>query len=248
MDLDTLWDFGRPQVSEARFRDALADATGEDAQVLRTQLARALGLQGRFDEAHEQLAQVVPSTPSVGVYLELERGRLARSARDGDPRPHFEAALARATAAGIDHLAVDAAHMLAITGDGAEQIPAAQRALEIARASDDHRARRWVASVTHNLGWTMHELGRHDEALALWEEALRARRERYEREGESQAEPLRVARWTVARGLRELGRRDEALAIQRALRAQGPPDEYVDQELAALGDDGEEAQGGLDGG
>lgn len=234
MDLDTLWDFGSPQVSEARFRDALAAAAGEDAQVLRTQLARALGLQGRFAEAHEELRQVAASTPLVRTHLELERGRLVRSAEEGDPVPHFECALADATAAGIDHLAVDAAHMLALTHEGAEQIPAAERALELARASDDPRARRWVASVTHNLGWTMHELGRHAEALALWEEALRARQERFDHEGESQAEPLRIARWTVARGLRELGRRDEALTIQRALKHEGPPDEYVDQELAEL--------------
>lgn len=245
-DLDRLWDFGQPQLSEARFREALAGATGDRARVLRTQLARALGLQDRFDDAADELrAAEQPDETSTGLsplvrcHLELERGRALRSSRgdQGQARAHFTTALDVATRAGIDHLAVDAAHMLAISLDGEQQIPMAQRALEIARSSSDQRARNWVASVTHNLGWTMHDLGRFDEALALWEQALVARRERAAlsaEEAERQAEPIRVARWTVARGLRSVGRYAEAVAIQRALAAEGPPDPYVDEELAAL--------------
>jgi hypothetical protein len=49
---------------------------------------------------------------------------------------------------------------------------------------------------------------------------------------------LRIARWSVARCLRTLGRRDEALAIQRALEAEhlraGTEDGYVFEELAEL--------------
>ena len=236
-DIDRLWDFAHPEQSEARFRAALVDATGDAARVLRTQVARALGLQGRFDEATAELdaaGEGADLAPRVRVCLELERGRVLRSAGTGDPVAHFTAALEAATEAGIDHLAVDAAHMLAITLEGDEQIAMARRALAIASASGDPLARRWVASVTHNLGWTMHDLGRHDEALTLWEQALTAREERAAAEGESQAEPLRVARWTVARGLREVGRYAEALEIQLALAAAGPPDPYVDEELAEL--------------
>ena len=70
MDLDTLWDFDKPADSEQRFRDALAalaDPVGEDALVLRTQLARALALQRRFDESAAELDAVaaVPDPPSL---------------------------------------------------------------------------------------------------------------------------------------------------------------------------------------
>jgi hypothetical protein len=70
-------------------------------------------------------------------------------------------------------------------------------------------------------------------ALATFEEALAAR----ERIGE--VGTTRVARWMVGWALRNLGRTDEALAVQRALKAEleadGQEDPYVDEELALLG-------------
>ena len=69
-------------------------------------------------------------------------------------------------------------------------------------------------------------------ALAKFEEALAAR----ERIGDPNR--TRVARWTVAWALRNLGRHDEALEIQRALKAEldaaGLSDPHVDEELALL--------------
>jgi tetratricopeptide (TPR) repeat protein len=69
-------------------------------------------------------------------------------------------------------------------------------------------------------------------ALGVFEEALAAR----ERIGE--AARTREARWMVAWSLRNLGRHDEALAMQRALKADlaaaGASDPYVEEELALL--------------
>jgi len=48
------------------------------------------------------------------------------------------------------------------------------------------------------------------------------------------AEQQHVARWSVARALRTLGRNDEALEIQRELAMARPDDRYVQAELAAL--------------
>jgi tetratricopeptide (TPR) repeat protein len=231
MDLDALWDFSRPAVSEDRFRAALVIASGEDALVLRTQLARSLGLQRRFEEASADLDAVAAGdlTPLVRAYLELERGRVVNSSgHRAESVPHFQRALDEAEAAGLDDLAVDAAHMMAIVEPGEAQIAWAERALAIADASTDPRARRWVGSVTHNLGWTLHDLGRYDEALAYFERA------RAFREEQGDPESIRVARWTVARGLRSLGRHEEALEIQRALADTGPEDGYVDEELGEL--------------
>ncbi|HKE65208.1 MAG TPA: tetratricopeptide repeat protein [Micromonosporaceae bacterium] len=231
MDLAELWDYDRPGVSEQRFRAALATATDTDALVLRTQLARALGLQRRFAEATAELdaLSLDDAGPLVRTYAELERGRVLNSS--GDPnaaRPHFLAALAEAEAAGLDALAADAAHMMAIVESGAAQIPWAERALAIAGASDDPRARRWIGSVSNNLGWTLHDLGRNEEALAVWQRALAFREE------QGDVGPLNIARWTVARGLRSLGRYEEALAIQLELAEKVDSDGYVQEELGEL--------------
>jgi tetratricopeptide (TPR) repeat protein len=229
VDLSELWDFDQPAVSEERFRAALATADGEDALVLRTQLARALALQRRFDESAAELDRVSPDTRLVRTYLGLERGRLLNSSgHREEAKPHFLAALEEAESAKLDHLAADAAHMMAIVEPGEAQIPWAQRALAIAEASDDPRARRWIGSVTHNLGWTMHDLGWYEEALAYLERALAFR------EQQGDPELIRIGRWTVARGLRSLGRYDEALAIQQELASTGPEDGYVSEELGEL--------------
>jgi tetratricopeptide (TPR) repeat protein len=71
-------------------------------------------------------------------------------------------------------------------------------------------------------------------ALGSFEEALAAR----ERIGDPA--DIRVARWMIGWSLRNLGRRDEARAVQEALKAEldelGETDEYVDEELALLAD------------
>jgi tetratricopeptide (TPR) repeat protein len=237
MGVYELWDFDRPDVSESRFRETLASATGTDALILRTQLARALGLQRRFDECSAELdgVQVAVAsgepavTPEVRTYLALERGRQLRSSgKPEESAPLFLAALTEAQTAGLDHLAADAAHMLAIIGTAEEQIAWARRALDIASASEDPRARTWIGSAANNLGWTLHHLDRHDEAQEQFETALRARMT------EGDAARIRVARWTVARGLRALNRPQEALAIQTELAATGPEDGYVEEELGEL--------------
>src|SRR5262249_30619751 len=164
--------------------------------------------------------------PLARTYCELERGRVLNSSGDPDAaRPHFLAALVEAEAAGLDYLAADAAHMMAIVEPGAAQIPWAERALAIADASSDPRARRWIGSVSHNLGWTLHDLGRYEDALVLWQRALLFREE------QGDVGPLNMAWWTVGRGMRSLGRYDEALVIQQDLAGKVDSDGYVQEEL-----------------
>ncbi|MBK6472340.1 MAG: TfoX/Sxy family DNA transformation protein [Betaproteobacteria bacterium] len=55
IDLAPLWDFERPDVSEQRFRNALEKAAGDDALILRTQIARTYGLRKDFDGARKLL-------------------------------------------------------------------------------------------------------------------------------------------------------------------------------------------------
>lgn len=233
IEVSALWDFDDPARSEDRFRAALADASPEDRGVLLTQVARALGLQGRYDDGHAVLDAVDTAGAEVATRVALERGRLLRSA--GDPAaasPHFDAAVALASAAGLEALHVDALHMAALVAPVDRQVALTEQALAVAPAATDPLARDWDASLLNNLGMVHADAGDFTAALGCFEEALAAR----ERIGDDAR--TRVARWMVAWALRNLGRRDEALALQRELKSEleaaGEHDPYVDEEIALL--------------
>lgn len=236
--LDHLWDFDDPAASERRFAALLHRARGERdgaflAEAL-TQLARARGLQGHFDEADATLddaeSALRPDDGRGGVRIHLERGRVANTAgRVGRGRTSFLAAWELARAAGEDALAVDAAHMLGIVEPPDLAWEWNERGMELARGSSDPAAQRWLASLANNMGWARHEAGAYDEALALFTLAL------VERQRQDDPARTRIARWCVARCLRSLGRTEEALAEQRALAAEldavGETDEHVTEEI-----------------
>lgn len=238
-DLDALWDYSRPAESARRMRSVLAgtEVSSDPAyrSSLLTQIARTLGLQGQFAEGHallDEVETIAPAAPAEPrLRLLLERGRLHNSA--GEPeaaRPLFAQAWEAARRAGEDGFAVDAAHMLAIVGQGDDGLRWNRSALELAEASADPRARRWRASLHNNLGWTRHDRGEFDVALEHFEGAVVLRAEA------GKAPELRMARWCVGRALRSLGRIREALAIQQGLFAQAKAealeeDGYVSEEI-----------------
>lgn len=247
VDLDALWDIARPAVSEQRFRDALATAQGDDALILRTQIARTLGLRRDFDGARRELAAIEPQLDAAGaeprVRHALEWGRSFSSAAHppasqteaarGEARAAFTRARELAAAAGLDALAVDALHMMVFVDTApAQQIAWNQQALALALGSAQPGARAWEASLRNNLGLALHGLGRFDEALLQFQRQL-ALREAAGRPGQ-----VRVARWMVAWTLRSMGRMDEALDLQLALErdadAAGAPDRHVFDELEAI--------------
>ncbi len=236
-DWRPLWDFADPAASEQRFRDECARlnaaAQRDQAAECRTQVARALGLQRRFDEAHRLLDDIESAgdlSDHVRVRVLLERGRVFNSSRRPfEARPLFEQACELASRSGEDDLAVDAAHMIAIAGEGDEAMQWNMKALATAQRSRCLRARRWAGSLHNNIGWTLHSLNRFNEALAHFEAALKARIE------QQAGSEMLIARWCIARCLRSLGRLDEALAMQRELHAAheaaGSTDGYVYEEL-----------------
>jgi tetratricopeptide (TPR) repeat protein len=237
IDPRPLWDFDDPASSGERFLDAAEHADEPDRTAWLTQYARTLGLQERYDEAHKVLDRLASDDPQAATYLDLERGRVLNSSgRPEHARPLFESAARTAETAGLDALHVDALHMVAIVAPAEEQHDINARALAVARASSDQRARDWDASLLTNIGMAHADAGDFERALEYFREALAAR----ERTGDPAR--TRVARWMVAWALRNLGRRDEALAVQRSLKAEldevGVTDSYVDEELALLtGDD-----------
>jgi tetratricopeptide (TPR) repeat protein len=232
-DPNALWDFDDPAGSEQRFRAAAETAEGTDRLVLLTQVARSLGLQERYDEGHAVLDDLAVDDPEVVTRASLERGRLLRSAGDPDAaRPHFDAAATTAREAGLEALHVDALHMAALVAPAEDQQRLTEEALAVARGSADEAARNWDASLLNNLGMTHADAENWPAALEIFEEALAAR----QRIGDTGR--TRVATWMVGWALRNLGRTDEARAVQTRLKAEleaaGEEDPYVDEELALL--------------
>ena len=236
--IDELWDFADPAESRRRFEDAVRAAEPSTRPIISTQVARALGLESAFPEALALLDSLPQDDAETRIRTLLERGRVMNSSGSPqDARPLFEAAFAAANAAGFEFLTIDALHMLAIIAPVEEQPALNEQALDLASAAADPRAREWRASLLNNLGWARFESGETGLALELFTEALA------ERQRQGKPRELEVARWCVARTLRELGRVDEALAAQLELLvwmgANELSDSYVDEEigecLVALG-------------
>jgi tetratricopeptide (TPR) repeat protein len=237
--LDALWDFEKPALSEERFRAEVSKwpAGSAEAQEVRTQIARTLGLQRRFADAHALLDDIERTLARLPVHVcvryLLERGRTFNSSGSRERAvPLFAEALELSQREKDEFYAVDAAHMLGIAAPPAERLGWNLKALALAEAATDARARGWRASLYNNIGWTYFDDGQAAMALDYWEKALAAR------QTTGDARTTRIAKWTVARGYRGVGRLDDAEAAQKSLAAElaqaGESDGYVYEELAEI--------------
>ena len=221
LDIDAFWEYSDPAGSEARFREALGAAQGDDRLELLTQVARTYSLRKDFDTAHGVLDGVEKQLQNAGPrprsrYL-LERGRTFNSAGEKEKaRSHFLRAWELARESGEEGLAVDAAHMVAITYSGtSDGVEWNQRALAMARGSKAPKAIALIPAMYNNMAWDLHDLKRHEEALTAFEKAL----EEWTARGKPRQ--IQTAKWSVAQGLRALNRVDEAVKIEKALEAEG---------------------------
>ena len=103
-DFDSLWDYSKPDETEKKFREMLAELAQDDPSSLEllTQIARAQGLQRKFDEAHKTLdivgKKLNHDASRAKVRYLLERGRAFDSSGNADQaRPLFEQAEEMAT-------------------------------------------------------------------------------------------------------------------------------------------------------
>lgn len=235
-DFDALWDYSRPEQTELKFREVLLQIPEDDPALLEllTQIARAQGLQRKFEKAHQTLDQVerrlgsVASRPRVR-YL-LERGRVLNSSGDPDrARTFFNQALDLAVQLKEDFYSVDALHMLAIVAPPGRSLDLNLQAIRMAESSAEERARNWLGSLYNNTGWAYHDMGEYDKALETFQKAEAFRRSK------GSVRETRIAIWCVARALRSLGRVEEALSRQMALKdeleAAGESDGFVFEEI-----------------
>jgi tetratricopeptide (TPR) repeat protein len=247
-DLKPLWDFGDPAGTRANFAPLLelelvqAPENRDYRLQVQTQIARTHGLETNFAAAHAVLdavrTKLDASTPVAEVRYHLERGRAFRSGKQPvEARPCFLKAWNLARDRKLDGYAVDAAHMMGIL-EGEDTLAWNRKAIAFAETSDDPAAKAWLGSLYNNTGWSLHELGDFEGALELWERQVTWYDEP-ERAGNTKMR--RIARWMVARGLRSLGRHDEALSRQRELLAAAGDDpagythEEIAENLLALG-------------
>ncbi len=242
-ELHTLWNYNDPAGTAERFQALLPEVAGSANRAyhveLLSQLARTHSLRRQFEQAHQLLnkANELLSDEMVVPQMRclLERGRTFNSA--GEPEralPLFEAAfvLGAAVSPQADFHTIDAAHMIAIAEpDAAVRLAWHEKALALAEATPDVRASGWLGSLYNNLGWTYHDIGEFGKALAVFEKAVEWR----EAVHPDQPETIRIAKWSVGRTLRALGRLDEALALQQSLLAEyqdvGQADGFVFEEI-----------------
>jgi tetratricopeptide (TPR) repeat protein len=256
VDLNTwhaLWDYSQPAESEQRFVAALqnippdmpAEALRELQLILQTQLARTHSLRRQFEQAHALLDAIAPQVAQASTLAKMhhaiERGRTFNSSgKKPQAQALFEqawsmgkpAAPGAAVPFGQEELAIDALHMIAIAQRGEQALKTNQEALGYVRAAREDRSKRWEGPLLNNMGNELKTLGRLDEALRAFQDAVAP----YERRGNPAQ--TRVVHWHIAHIHRLQGRTDAALAIQQRLAkeaaADGKPDEYVHEELMLL--------------
>ncbi len=123
---------------------------------------------------------------------------------------------------GLWERAVDAAHMIAITGDQNEKFDWSLKGIETAEKGNMEG---WLGPLWNNLGWNYYDAERYEEAL---DALLKAREYHYRGENDL---PKLIADYSVAHVTMKLGRLDEArsgmldvLERAEALDAGGSPD------------------------
>lgn len=225
-DLRELWNFNDPKGTEERFRAWLPES-GEQHDEVISQIARCLGLQGKFDEAEELLNTILDDWENAGerakVSYFLEQGRLLNSS--GDPKsakPLFLNALEHAVTE--TDLKIDALHMLGIVDSPNEALKWNFQAIELAKTTSRPSGKRWLGSLLNNTAWTLHDTGRAKEALPLFEEAVKFR------EAQGDPAPILTAKYAVARCKRTLGEYETALKELFAIRGDGN-DPYIEEEI-----------------
>ena len=237
-DIDALWDYNQPGLSESRFRDALKNESGDGALELETQIARTFSLRREITKAHALLDTVQrrineKTRPPARVRYLLERGRTFQSAGQAlKARPLFLEAWQIGDKEKLTLLAIDAAHMMGIVEAGDEAQRWNERAMALAMGSNVPRAIRWRGSLANNMGHTERERGNFDAAMKHFQTSLTAFQ--LTRSGSQ----IRTAKWQIANVLRLQKRYDEALAMQFLIETEAAeadePDGYVFEEIAEI--------------
>ncbi|MHC4818304.1 MAG: hypothetical protein ACYTF8_09640, partial [Planctomycetota bacterium] len=239
-NFNKLWDFHAPAETEKKFRELLPRAR-ESGNLdyhlqLLTQIARTLGLQAKFEDAHKVLDEVekklTEETGTARIRYLLERGRAFNSSKQKDKaRVLFLEAWEFGCKHDEEYYAVDAAHMMALVEPQEKKLAWNLNAMELAEKSKDKRAKLWLGTLYNNIGWDFHDQKEYGKALEAHEKCWE-----WYKQHAPQSRGALVAKWSVAKQLRYLGKVDQAHKMQEELLAAwekaGKPDGFVYEELA----------------
>lgn len=247
LNINALWDYSKPELSEQRFIAALDGASEDEKLILQTQIARTHGIRRDFVKAREVLAAVEPKLQrasaevQVRYFLELGRTYMSTTHPEGARTPenletartNFMHAHELAARAQLDFLAIDALHMMpCVDFEPGLQLEWNEKAVAYMERSDQADAKGWEASLRNNIGYARHLKGEYETALTQF----RLSRAAHERAG--RVRNVRIADWMIAWTYRAQKEYAQALAIQleleRAWEADGEPDPYVFEELEHL--------------
>ncbi len=240
-DIDTMWEYTDPATTAKKFMELVPTAriSGSPSYYLQllTQIARAEGLQGKFDDARTTLREVEKEMsgemPVVFIRYHLEFGRILNySGNHEKAKPHFLQAWETAKTTGEEYFAVDAAYMMATAEtDPERQLKWSLEALDTAENATQHKAKNWLGPLYNNIGWIYHSRNEFEKALEYFRKNLKWRRDRNDEKGAINA------RWSMGKALRSMNKLEEALEIQKELaqeieQKQMKPDGQVFEEIA----------------
>jgi tetratricopeptide (TPR) repeat protein len=239
-DIRAEWNFGDTKKSRANFENLIKKYSTHEEYILelKTQIARTLGIESSFDEAHKLLDEVNKSLKenqktAIARYY-IERGRVYNSDnKRNEAVQEFLKALEASKVIKHEHLIVDSAHMLAIAGPKfKDQKKWTEIALEEAKKAKDSKVQDWRGSLLNNWGSSLFEQKQYKEAMKIFKDALEFRKTK------SNTEAIIIAKWSVARTHRALNEVDKALVIQLSLIKEwdkiGKKDGYVYEELGEI--------------
>lgn len=240
--VNKLWDFSDPKLSELRFRERLADEEKENTPLVErmetlTQVARAEGLQQKFDEAHKTLDTVQATLASLNsTYLDtryyLERGRAFNSfGKKEEAKQEFLKAIESGKKGGHDYYTIDGIHMMAIADEPTKQLEWTELGIIMAEASSEDRAKLWLGTFYNNSGWTYFGMKEYQKSLDLF-----IKNEKFA-ESRNNVKDVQIAKWCQAKMYRFLNQLDTSLLIQRSLEKaiqdkSMEEDGYVYEEIA----------------
>ena len=216
--IDALWDYDHPAESEAAFRralealDAQADLRSAAGAADTDRASAGIAAPFRRGARHARYRRSSIRWGDVACAHPLSTGawpRLQFLAPAGAREAVFRRGVGACLHRWRDILAIDAAHMLAIIAPPEASLEWNERALELAERSSAPRALHWRGTLYNNIGWTYHDAGDYEQALATFQKATASRR------AEGDPALIRIAVWAEARTLRSLGRVEEALALQQ---------------------------------
>ena len=239
-DIRSEWNFGNTKQSRDNFEKLIEKYSVHEEYILelKTQIARTLGLESRFDEAHKLLDKIKQSLKkehktATARYF-IERGRVFNSDnKKEEAAKEFFKAFEASKEINSEHLIVDSAHMLAIAvPEFKDQKKWTEIAIDEASKAKDSKVKDWKGSLLNNWGWSLFDQKQYQEAMQVFKDALAFR------ETKNNAEAIIIARWSIARTHRALNEIDKAIEIQISLIREweriGEKDGYVYEELGEL--------------